>query len=172
MILNLREFENFPARKLLQGDHNAVDLEFDSLVSLCRIELQLNIQKSGDEYYCQGDAKAHVKLTCARCLGEFDQDLENSTDFIICSSEWHEANRNIIDSEDYVYFQGSDLHADLSDIVRQAIITAVSLKPLCSEDCKGLCSQCGINLNDKSCDCEKKPTDARWEGLRKLSGLT
>jgi uncharacterized protein len=172
MILNLREFENFPARKLLQGDPKAVQLDFESVAGLDKIELQLNIQKSGDEYYCQGDARAHVKLTCARCLGEFDQDLENSTDFIICSSEWHQANRDILDNEDYVYFQGSDLHADLSEIVRQAIITAVSLKPLCSEECRGLCAQCGTNLNEEDCRCDKNRTDARWEGLRKLSGLT
>lgn len=170
MILDLREFDSFPARKSLQAGPGAFELDFESVQGLGDVMLQLNIQKSGDEFYCQGDARAKVKLTCARCLGEFDQDLENSTDFIICSSEWHQANRDAVDNEDYVYFKGSDLQADLTDIVRQTIITAISLKPLCSDDCRGLCSQCGINLNEKSCDCDKGRTDPRWEGLRKLSG--
>ncbi|UCD65003.1 MAG: DUF177 domain-containing protein [Candidatus Zixiibacteriota bacterium] len=170
MILNLKEFDSFPARKVLRGDQKDLDLEFDSIRSLNRIEFSLEIQKSGEEYFCQGEARASVQMTCARCLGEFDQDLVNSTDFIVCTREQALANRDVVDNEDYAYFQGQDLQADVSHIVRQTLITAVSMKPLCSEDCRGLCPQCGTNLNENSCKCRKTNIDQRWEGLKKLSG--
>ena len=74
----------------------------------------------------------------------------------------------IDDNEDYIFFKSSDLQADLSDIVRQAIILAVGMKPLCSEDCRGLCPDCGVNLNKQSCRCASEKIDPRWEGLKKL----
>ncbi|MEW6413588.1 MAG: DUF177 domain-containing protein [Candidatus Zixiibacteriota bacterium] len=148
-----------------------IKVDYDSVAAVNSIDLRLDIQKSGDEYYCQGVANASVKLVCARCLAEFDLKLSNSTDFIICSREWHENNRDAIDNEDYVYLQGGDLTADLTDIVRQTLITALDLKPLCSEGCRGICCHCGADLNHESCSCHQDKTDTRWEGLKQLSHI-
>ena len=162
MILDLREFETFPAHKLLIGEPVELALEAD-----------LRIQKSGEEYFCQGKVNAIVNVECSRCLNGFDLELENETDFIICSEADHaEDEKEAIDTEDYVYFSGSDIQADISEIVRQTIILSVAMKPLCSEDCKGICPQCGINLNENTCSCETEKIDPRWESLKKLSGST
>jgi uncharacterized protein len=169
MILHLREFETFPVHRSLKGDPDKIRMDFEGVVRVNDVDLELSIQKSGDEFYCQGTANASVKLTCSRCLAEFDRKLSNATDFIICSREWHENNRDAIDNEDYVYFQGGDLTADLTDIVRQTLIIALDLKPLCSESCRGICCHCGADLNKESCTCKQATLDGRWEGLKKLS---
>jgi uncharacterized metal-binding protein YceD (DUF177 family) len=57
---------------------------------------------------------------------------------------------------------------DVNDDVRQTVFLAVPLKLLCSESCKGLCPQCGINLNMGTCACTDDPADGRWEKLRSL----
>ena len=57
---------------------------------------------------------------------------------------------------------------DLTLPVRQALMLEVPMKPLCSEECRGLCSSCGVNWNREICDCEKNDADPRWEGLMKL----
>lgn len=172
MILDLSQFDSFPAKVILEAGPEAIEIDFDSVVRVNSAELDLNIQKSGEEFYCQGNAVASVRMTCARCLEEFDLELANSTDFIVCSKQWYDNQGDVKDTEDYAFFQGGELHADVTDIVRQAIIISMSLKPLCSEDCRGLCPTCGVNRNEASCECRKERTDGRWEALKKLSGLT
>lgn len=53
---------------------------------------------------------------------------------------------------------------DLGPAIRDAVILSLPLAPLCDEDCKGLCAQCGADLNEASCTC-KAPIDPRWATL-------
>ncbi len=56
---------------------------------------------------------------------------------------------------------------DLAEVLRQALLVAVPVSPLCQPACHGLCGQCGQNLNEAACDCMPGP-DARWQSLREL----
>jgi uncharacterized protein len=169
MILNLRELDSFPAHVILEGDPGKIIPDFEGIVGVQKVSAVLDIQKSGEEYFCQGEIDATVRLECARCLSEFESELRNTTDFIVCSeSLYAERIREGIDYEDYTFFQGADLQADLTAIVRQTIILAVGLKPLCSESCRGLCPHCGVNLNEQTCGCAAKHIDPRWEQLKKF----
>ncbi len=170
MILDLREFETFPAHTVLKSTSEGLRLEYESLVGAKEIECRLDIQKAGEEFYCQGVVSAQAIVTCARCLVDFDARLSNTAGFIVCTQEAYESKKDAIDDEDYVLLRGSDLRADISDIVRQTIILALSMKPLCSETCKGLCPHCGTNLNERTCGCKVEHVDARWESLKRLSG--
>ncbi len=168
MILDLREFEDFPAEVTINAGPERFQAHSDSLVSVERIEVRLAVQKSGQEYFCQGKVKAQVTLECARCLATFVCELDGPTDFIIGSEESAAGGKDEYDTEDYVFLRGNDFCVDISEPVRQALILAVPLKPLCSEDCRGLCPSCGANLNERSCNCNRERIDARWEGLKDL----
>jgi len=56
--------------------------------------------------------------------------------------------------------------------VRESLILAVPMKPLCEDDCQGLCQRCGTNLNRASCECPTEPVDPRWNDLKILSEET
>ena len=170
MILDLRELETFPATTLLQSQPGEFEIEFDGLTAVKSAGLELKIQESGEEYFCQGVVKTLVTLECSRCLEEFDKALTGSTDFIVCAEGYHDKDGDVIDDEDYAYFKGDGLRADVTEMVQQAIILAVGMKPLCSVECRGICSQCGVNLNDQTCNCSDKIHDERWEDLKNLSG--
>ncbi len=174
MILDLTQFESFPAEIVLTGDSSSLNLDFQDLNELKSIQVDVRIQESGEEYFCQGTVKASVNVECSRCLNGFDKEIESTIDFIACAESLHADvdEKDVLDSEDYAYFVGGDIKADISDILRQAIILSLSLKPLCSDDCQGLCSQCGINLNEQSCSCETEQIDPRWESLKELSKQT
>lgn len=169
MILLLSEFETFPAHKLLIGNPEKIELDVEMVKKVQKIEFDLVIQQSGEEYFCQGDMRAIMTLECARCLEELEKEFTNKTDFIICAKDMYEKNKDILDNENYIFLQGTDPYADLSPIIREEIILAISMKPLCNENCRGLCSQCGINLNESTCNCKNNQIDVRWEGLNKLS---
>ena len=174
MILDLRQFESFPAEIVLNGDSGSVNLDFQGLNELKSIQVDLRIQESGEEYFCQGTVNATVNIECSRCLNGFEKKIKNTIDFIACAESLHAdvEEKDVLDSEDYAFFVGGNIQADISDILRQSIILSVSLKPLCADDCQGLCSQCGLNLNEKTCSCETKKIDPRWESLKKLSEQT
>jgi uncharacterized protein len=59
-----------------------------------------------------------------------------------------------------------DLH--LTDLLREYLLVALPMHPLCREDCKGLCPHCGHNLNLGPCDCNKETGDERWVALKAL----
>ena len=104
------------------------------------------------------DAKAQfsMEVTCDRCAEdirpEFTVDIEHG----LVASLNHE------DNDDYILIE--DMKLDVRQLTLEDIYLALPGKFLCKEDCKGLCSECGANLNEGSCNC-KKPIDPRWEAL-------
>ena len=66
------------------------------------------------------------------------------------------------------YIETPDFVLDLDETVISDVLLSLPQKNLCKEDCKGLCSQCGHNLNEGECDCDKKQVDPRLEILKQL----
>jgi uncharacterized protein len=69
----------------------------------------------------------------------------------------------LVDEESY---RGKEI--DLDPLVREQLLLALPEYPLCREDCRGLCSACGQNLNEKDCGCERHVPDPRWAALEKF----
>lgn len=105
----------------------------------------------------QGEARSH----CHRCLTEFARPVETRFDLILQRG-------GESPSEDVVALQQSALQYDLTPNVREAVILEEPIQLLCQPGCKGLCSQCGQDLNERPCSCAP-PEDGRWEALKKLS---
>ena len=57
---------------------------------------------------------------------------------------------------------------DLAELLREQFYLALPMKPLCAESCKGLCPQCGVNLNVETCACKPQWEDPRLAGLKAL----
>ena len=57
---------------------------------------------------------------------------------------------------------------DMSEVVRQYVLNGVPIKPLWREECRGLCPECGTNLNEEKCRCKSVPMDPRWGSLAEL----
>jgi uncharacterized protein len=70
--------------------------------------------------------------------------------------------------DDFEIIPKTQTFIDISQRVHDAIMLNISLKPLCSEDCRGLCPMCGANLNEGECDCTPDKTDERWDALKNL----
>ena len=169
MILDLGEFDEFPAHTRL--DAPASDLpRFADAAAVTELTLELSIQQSREEYFCQGKLSATAMLECSRCLATYSSSLTADVNFIVRRAEApvSQNGEQVIDDEDYVCFQGNDLRADLYEPVRQALVLSVPLRPMCAEGCRGLCPKCGGNLNESDCGCGRSKPDSRWEGLRSL----
>ena len=111
-----------------------------------------------------------VQTTCGRCLSEFQRlsslTLEEES-FPTVDPGTGQKMFPPDESEGVVHID--DRHMlDLSDVVRQYILTEIPIKPLCSDNCLGLCPDCGTNLNEEKCKCDTVPADPRWGALSEL----
>lgn len=169
MKLDLREFEAFPALAHVECKAGEFSLEYETVLETGKVEVDLTIQRAGEEYYCQGTVRGDMKIECARCLTPYETTVEGQLDFIMCDTDRHTGLKNEADDdEDYVLLEGLNRVGDIGEVTRQALILGLELIPLCSEDCLGLCQECGQNLNQGDCDCRKERVDPRWSGLEEL----
>ncbi len=171
MKLCLKEYESFPVNLEQEFGIGQIVPVYEGLQSLGPGRISLSIQKTEQEYFCQGSLSSKARLECSRCLEPFETELVSKIDFIACSLDHYESLKSeAVDDEDYVFIDSSNMTIDITAPVEQALILAVSMKPLCSDSCRGICSMCGKNLNQTKCDCNTEKNDPRWDGLRGLNG--
>jgi uncharacterized protein len=117
----------------------------------------------------QAEVGTSVRHICGRCLVEFSAECD-----IMVEEEYfpqtdvHTGQRIIIDEDADGLAIGADHVLDLTEAVRQCVISAQPMKPLCQSECRGLCQTCGVNLNKGKCDCAEDQRDPRWGALTAL----
>jgi uncharacterized protein len=121
----------------------------------------------------EGDIETSVRLPCSRCLQPFETLLKSrfaltymrrATDVI----EDTEAREVELSAEDMgiVYFQGEKIN--LKDTIQEQVVMEFPLRALCKQDCKGLCSKCGADLNEDLCDCDRSSPPGKFAVLKNL----
>ena len=112
---------------------------------------------------------ADTELTCSRCLSLFHLTLKVNIEEEYLPTVDVVSGSYLPPPEEPGTFTIDEHHIlDLTEAVRQYVLMALPMKPLCREDCAGLCPQCGRNLNEGPCGCPVQDTDPRWSALRKL----
>ena len=109
----------------------------------------------------KGSVTTTIHGICDRCAAEFDRDIDFPIDVVLVTE------LNSEENEDEWVFPLEGDSADLDDIVRTVFVLNLDSKLLCRDDCKGLCCECGKNLNEGPCLCQKEP-DPRFAALKQL----
>lgn len=114
----------------------------------------VTVQNTGDALLVSGSAQAQAQTQCARCLEDFALDLQGEIEGYYLLSEESVAPSDMDDDEFEVLPE--DHKIDMVPLVLAALLIELPLVPLCSQDCKGLCAQCGANLNEGPCACSEE----------------
>jgi uncharacterized protein len=130
-------------------------------------DVRVNYYRAGQEIFFQGHISGGVIGHCARCLEEYPFRLDKDFFLMLVPRAELPPEVELTDEEPDLSFYEGD-HIDLSPLVREQIILALPTRPLCREDCKGLCSSCGVNLNVQACTCATRIGDPRLAVLRNL----
>ena len=77
-------------------------------------------------------------------------------------------NKDFYDEDVVTVIRSDQEYIDISKDVREYALLAIPMKNLCKEDCKGLCSHCGKDLNEGECGCTNEKIDPRWIALKNL----
>jgi uncharacterized protein len=119
----------------------------------------------------KGRLATSLELICARCLEPITQDVRREFD-LLYRPQGADAGRDemsVTEAEAEIsYYEGKGI--PLEDVVREQLLLAVPLKVTCRENCKGLCPQCGKNLNESPCDCSMEIEEPRWAALKEIRG--
>lgn len=143
---------------------NVEDFRLDrSNLKLEQIDVKSKVHKSEHNIVVTSNTVSKVELICDNCLDEFTSQLEDTFSLFYTAEKVE-----ISDDDELRYISSGTRYIDLSDGVRDSILLSLPMRQLCCNDCKGLCAQCGVNLNHENCRCQKT-IDPRWEGLRKLT---
>ena len=132
---------------------------------------QVRLRNIGHEIRVLGRLQAVAVLPCSRCLREHEVDLE--FDFCeTCSLTQMDAPGSYLSDAELAepapipILDGN--FVNLTELVRQLLVLNLPSRSLCSPDCKGLCPQCGADLNITTCECQRQVTDPRLAPLAEL----
>ena len=154
----------------------AVHLDGDEELSLrpgARLRGHVEVV-DGTTLHLRGRLDGTIEIDCARCLERYGVTFGQELDLFYLpraagQPEAQEEEVELSDRDVVVGYYEND-HLDLGEVVREQILLGLPLKPLCREDCRGLCPGCGKNRNAGPCGCtpEEEPGDSRLEPLRRL----
>lgn len=125
------------------------------------VEADLRAESVVEGILVTGRAAAAVTFECSRCLTEFPSEIGVELCELF-AGPGHEPQPE----EDAYEVKGTEV--DLEPMLRDALVLALPLNPVCSLDCKGYCAGCGQNLNEGECTCSSDDVDPRWAGLEDL----
>ncbi len=129
----------------------------------------LSISRIKKRVLVEGSIKVDTTVLCGRCLNEYSSalDLTFREEYNPVEEISKEDAHELTDAEMGLgFYQGDEI--DLAELVEEQILLMVPMKPLCKEDCAGICSMCGQDFNEKRCECKIDEVDPRLAPLQQL----
>jgi len=172
MIIDLNELRQSSDPLSLSINFDTRQLKLPSDVNLSKgpVRSQLTVSLAGDQVKVMGELKAELELDCCRCLKSFGQSLKKNfrLEYWPDPEVKQEAERAVLNYKDLVVGFYHNDQLDLSAIVCEQIVLEIPMKLVCEKDCKGLCDQCGVDLNENECSCERRTIDPRLVALSSI----
>lgn len=140
------------------------------------VELELRLESVMEGVLVTGTAHAQAKGECVRCLEPLQLDVEADFQEMFSYPDADDRGRHhrgaepgddAEDDEDRLFLE--DGLFDLEPVLRDAVVLALPMQPVCQEDCPGLCAECGARLADDP-DHHHDAVDIRWAALKGLAG--
>ncbi|XVQ13165.1 YceD family protein [Spirillospora sp. CA-255316] len=129
------------------------------------IELDLRLEAVLEGVLVTGTARVPLKGECARCLDPIASTFEADFQELFVYPDTRSGGNA---DDDELRLEGDLI--DLEPVLRDSVVLALPLSPLCRDDCPGLCPECGVRLADAEPDHGHAVADPRWEALRGLAG--
>lgn len=131
------------------------------------IEVALSYYRAGTELFFAGVVKSRTAAICARCLEDFTAAGDRPFRLVLLPKAIGYDDENLrAEDLEFSLYEGDEV--DLSPLIREQVLLALPTRPLCREDCRGLCPHCGANLNRAACGCRVESFDTRLDALRSL----
>jgi len=171
MLLNLRHIRAAHERIDKAYEPGAFPADQDTFRVVAPIALGFDVYKDKDQFRLAGRVQTTLETPCSRCLEAYSWPVDATFDlrYQPHTDNSGEGEREIEEDDLTTAFYERD-EIDLGQLMREQFYLALPMKPLCRDDCKGLCAVCGANLNRGACGCKTEWEDPRLAVLRNLKG--
>lgn len=169
MIIDLAKVGSTAKRIDLTFDPAEIDLNGEIVSLSGKVAFNGETQRLDEKAHVRGVINADVSLNCTRCLEPISKHLQIPFDvvFVDASEENTNAEAEVADELlDESLVENGEI--DMAEVIREQILLATPEQVFCNPDCKGLCPQCGANLNLIDCKCADDDIDPRWAALKSL----
>jgi uncharacterized protein len=169
MFLDVKELA---VRKVLIRKSYApgsIDYQTSDIKQAGPLEVNVTAELLEGNIRVAGDIESKVELVCARCLEPVVEEVHRSFDLFyspLPKDAKPEEARLKDDDAEIGFYEGEGLF--LADVLREQVLLALPMKAICRSDCRGLCPNCGANLNHEECRCETHAADPRLASLARL----
>jgi len=137
------------------------------------VRLAFDIHKDQETFRLDGRVSATLELRCSRCLEPFRWSVDEPFELTYQPrAAVQSAEEREIADEDFSAAVYDDDQIDLEQLIRERFEMSLPMKPLCTDECRGLCPVCGGNLNRQACGCKAEWDDPRMAVLKKLRADT
>lgn len=169
MLLDLSHLRSGVETLTRRYEPSAFELEHEDFRLAAPVDLVGEVRKDAQKVRLTGRLATTLGCECGRCLEPFTVPVDAKIDVILLPSSKNtgEAEQEVAEDDLGVSYYKDDV-VDLGELMREQFYLAVPMKPLCQEDCRGLCPVCGINRNRETCTCETTWVDPRMEALKRF----
>jgi uncharacterized protein len=170
MFIDLTQLEQDRLPFEYQYPIGKLDLQDPGLALKLPCQVVMNLERVNKrEVRVRGTVTAGIQVFCDRCLVPFTVAIDSAFDLIYLPlNNLSETDELVLERRELDFSFYRDERIDLDELVREQIQLSLPMVNLCREDCKGLCSQCGQDLNTSPCRCSNDYVDPRWSALLEL----
>lgn len=122
-----------------------------------------------DHVRATGSVESAVRLSCSRCLAEYELPISSEFTIFYTESKGEELDEEVeLSDVELISATYSGEEIDMDFEIAEQVMLEVPYKPLCGESCRGLCSQCGADLNAGECGCDRGEINLKMAALKKI----
>ncbi|HVF46664.1 MAG TPA: DUF177 domain-containing protein [Pyrinomonadaceae bacterium] len=156
--------------KMIEAAFEPDEIDLDETVTFIEgVVLKGSVQLVDARATVTATIETDVSVNCARCLEPISKHLVVPFRAAFVDSDADQASSNTeIAGEQLEESVAEDGKVDLAEVIREQVLLEVPVQNFCKDDCKGLCQQCGANLNLIDCNCADDEIDPRWAALKNL----
>jgi uncharacterized protein len=165
MIIDVEKLPREGRKISKEFEFLSVVLIEESAVFLKPVHAELTVRKVGEEILIKGKIITFLSLICSRCLVPFEYSIDSRFDLVYLPEELDMV-QDQLDGDDInkLFYYNSKI--DIEEVILEQLNLVFPLKPLCSDDCQGICPVCGKVIRDSECVCVTKSSDSRLKKLK------
>ena len=166
MLIRLDVIQEDPVRwnEVIEVDPAVV--EAPDLIEIGPVTWKGEVAFADPDYFLSASYEYEQSLACVRCLASVANSVRGKIQLLLTTENAPQDGGEVALKESelgHVLIRGEEI--ELNDFLEEQLALNIPMKPQCRRDCQGLCSQCGADLNEGSCNCEKQTVDPRWQAL-------
>ncbi len=171
MRIRLDDARFEPFRWSERIDLSGKELAPEAGVEFGPVECSGSLSFSAPEFLLHAHLRYEQTVACDRCLKPVTSEVESDLDLVVSERRrgaQAEAGEHQLGESDLGWVEVTGGQLETGPLVAEQVALNVPMKPLCREECRGICPTCGRDLNEGSCACAESRVDPRWSALAAL----